>query len=273
MMKTACVCYALCLGLASAATENLRGGGCAEPNGDCGENDDCHPKASRRPRPLPAPSAYPHHRNVCALATAVPMEVRQPHLQPGRRACADCVGSAPGRKHLPHLNAPPPRHAHVQVCEPICEPPKCSTRCQELGCSKCQIKCNKPECEVRCPVKHCEKGRCPECDTVCKDPLCHTECTNPQPVCESVCEEPVCDWKCHRPSNCPKPKCALVCEKSPHCQEQPPPPTDCCPCDGAAPADIKVEVATVMTAPNKCCGCAGAGAAPAGTVAVSTVAA
>merc|ERR1719482_1115803 len=87
-----------------------------------------------------------------------------------------------------------------QVCEPICEPPKCSTRCQELGCSKCQIKC-----------------------------------TNPQPVCESVCEEPICDWKCHRPSNCPKPKCALVCEKSPHCQEQPPPPADCCPCEGATP--------------------------------------
>merc|ERR1712019_200045 len=49
------------------------------------------------------------------------------------------------------------------------------------GCSKCLIKCSKPECEVRCPVKHCEKGRCPECETVCKDPKCHTECTNPPP--------------------------------------------------------------------------------------------
>merc|ERR1719407_428622 len=104
--------------------------------------------------------------------------------------------------------------------------PKCPTRCQELGCSKCQIKCSKPECEVRCPVKHCEKGRCPECETVCRDPKCHTECTNPPPKCESVCEEPVCDWKCHRPDNCPKPKCALVCEKSPHCQE-PPAPQPC----------------------------------------------
>merc|ERR1719378_1234266 len=64
-------------------------------------------------------------------------------------------------------------------CEGDDYPPKCSTRCQELGCSKCQIKCSKPECEVRCPVKHCEKGKCPECETVCRDPKCHTECTNP----------------------------------------------------------------------------------------------
>ena len=78
-----------------------------------------------------------------------------------------------------------------QVCEPICEQPRCSTRCQELGCSKCEIKCDKPECEVRCPVKHCEKGACPKCDTVCKEPACHTECTNPTPACESVCEEPL----------------------------------------------------------------------------------
>ena len=79
-----------------------------------------------------------------------------------------------------------------QVCEPICEQPRCSTRCQELGCSKCAIKCDKPQCEVRCPVKHCEKGACPKCDTVCKEPQCHTECTNPTPKCESVCEEPLC---------------------------------------------------------------------------------
>merc|ERR1711966_335673 len=81
-----------------------------------------------------------------------------------------------------------------QVCEPICEQPKCSTRCQELGCSKCAIKYEKPQCEVRCPIKHCEKGACPKCDTVCKEP-----------------------------------ECALVCEKAPHCQPQPP-PTDCCTC-------------------------------------------
>merc|ERR1711959_833948 len=108
-------------------------------------------------------------------------------------------------------------------------------------------KCNQPECEVRCPVKHCEKGRCPECETVCKDPLCHTECSNPEPKCESVCEEPVCDWKCHRPSNCPKPKCALVCEKSPHCQEQPP-AADCCDCEQHAAIEV-------VAADTKCCGC------------------
>jgi hypothetical protein len=132
-----------------------------------------------------------------------------------------------------------------QVCEPICEQPKCSTRCQELGCSKCAIKCEKPQCEVRCPIKHCEKGACPKCDTVCKEPVCHTECTNPQPKCESVCEEPLCDWKCHRPAECQKPKCALVCEKAPHCQPQPP-PTDCCTCAQENAADA---------APKKCCGC------------------
>jgi len=132
-----------------------------------------------------------------------------------------------------------------QVCEPICEQPRCSTRCQELGCSKCAIKCDKPQCEVRCPVKHCEKGACPKCDTVCKEPQCHTECTNPTPKCESVCEEPLCDWKCHRPADCQKPRCALVCEKSPHCQPQPP-KADCCSC---AKAEVKTEE------PKKCCGC------------------
>ena len=133
-----------------------------------------------------------------------------------------------------------------QVCEPICEQPRCSTRCQELGCSKCAIKCDKPECEVRCPVKHCEKGACPKCDTVCKEPACHTECTNPTPACESVCEEPLCDWKCHRPADCEKPKCALVCEKSPHCQPQAP-PADCCGCDADAEKKDGAEA--------KCCGC------------------
>ena len=132
-----------------------------------------------------------------------------------------------------------------QVCEPICEQPRCSTRCQELGCSKCAIKCDKPQCEVRCPVKHCEKGACPKCDTVCKEPQCHTECTNPTPKCESVCEEPLCDWKCHRPADCQKPRCALVCEKSPHCQPQPP-KADCCAC---AKTEVKAEE------PKKCCGC------------------
>merc|ERR1719201_589010 len=108
-----------------------------------------------------------------------------------------------------------------------------------------------------------EKGRCPECDTVCKDPLCHTECSNPQPVCESVCEEPVCDWKCHRPSNCPKPKCALVCEKSPHCQEQPAPPADCCPCEAEAAATEVATITVEAPAANKCCGCNAEAAAPA----------
>merc|ERR1712078_914655 len=89
----------------------------------------------------------------------------------------------------------------------ICEPPKCSTRCEELGCSKCQI-----------------------------------ECTNPPPKCESVCEEPVCDWKCHRPDNCPKPKCALVCEKSPHCQEPPAPQP--CPVGVVAAGCVSVQPAT-----------------------------
>ena len=138
-----------------------------------------------------------------------------------------------------------------QVCEPICEQPRCSTRCQELGCSKCAIKCDKPECEVRCPVKHCEKGACPKCDTVCKEPACHTECTNPTPACESVCEEPLCDWKCHRPADCEKPKCALVCEKSPHCQPQAP-PKDCCDC-----------AASEAAKDTKCCGCEGKGDAAA----------
>ena len=147
----------------------LRASGCADPSGDCGDGDDCHPKCQWK--------------------------------------CDEPVCN--------------------QVCEPVCEPPKCSTRCQELGCSKCEIKCNKPECEVRCPVKHWEVGACPECDTVCKDPLCHTECSNPEPECESVCEEPVCDWKCHRPSNCPKPKCALVAEVS-SLSGQPEEEEECC---------------------------------------------
>lgn len=193
------IVFVLCSALSLvSAKSTLRHKGCADPNGNCGEAEDCHPKCQWK---CDAP--------VCN-----------------------------------------------QVCEPICEPPKCSTRCQELTCSKCSIKCNKPECEVRCPVKHCEKGRCPECDTVCKDPLCHTECSNPAPICESVCEEPVCDWKCHRPSNCPKPKCALVCENSQHCQgvkTEQQPNCDPCPCANTKPTHpIKVTVSE-----GNCCHCSG----------------
>jgi len=60
-----------------------------------------------------------------------------------------------------------------------------------------------------------------------KESACHTECINPTPACKSVCEEPLCDWKCHRPADCKKTKCALVCKTSPHCQPQAT-PTDCC---------------------------------------------
>merc|ERR1712025_1184607 len=62
------------------------------------------------------------------------------------------------------------------------------------------------------------------------------------------------------PRGLPKPRCALVCEKSPHCQPQPP-ATDCCSCNKEAP---KAE------APAKCCGCnkdkeASAASGPAGS--------
>jgi len=193
------ISFAAVVAMVSANQVTLRGKGCDDPEGGCGDGDDCHPKCQWK--------------------------------------CDSPVCN--------------------QVCEPICEPPKCSTRCHELGCSKCEIKCNKPECEVRCPVKHCEKGRCPECETVCKDPLCHTECTNPEPTCESVCEEPICDWKCHRPSNSPKPKCALVCEKSPHCQEQPKEEA-CCPCAEEDKEGEKTEatVTAKVEDTKKCCGCA-----------------
>ncbi len=37
-----------------------------------------------------------------------------------------------------------------QICEPVCEKPKCETRCQELECSKCEVKCNAPQVFI-CP--------------------------------------------------------------------------------------------------------------------------
>jgi hypothetical protein len=41
--------------------------------------------------------------------------------------------------------------------------------------------------------------------------------------------DPVCDWKCSKPTNCPKPKCTLVCE-NPNCNPQI--KTKCCDCEG-----------------------------------------
>lgn len=95
--------------------------------------------------------------------------------------------------------------------------------------------------QIRCPVEHCEKGQCPDCITVCKDPVCRTECINPpvrsrrakatcalrllyapsahlhQAKCRTACAPPVCDWQCRRPNSCPRPKCALVCDRQDAC--------------------------------------------------------
>ena len=35
------------------------------------------------------------------------------------------------------------------MCEPVCEPSKCHTSCQEPKNAVCDVKCEKPDCEVR----------------------------------------------------------------------------------------------------------------------------
>jgi hypothetical protein len=47
-----------------------------------------------------------------------------------------------------------------------------------------------------------------------------------------------------------------VCEKSPHCQEQPPAPEDCCACEEDATATEVATITVEQPAADKCCGCA-----------------
>lgn len=85
------------------------------------------------------------------------------------------------------------------LCDPVCEPPRCSTQCKEPPPATCDVKCEKPECEIKCADgADCSGGDrfCPQCTTVCKQPHCVTHCQAPKPECTAVCEEPRCEWKC-----------------------------------------------------------------------------
>jgi len=98
-----------------------------------------------------------------------------------------------------------------EVCTPLCQSPVCQTRCSGYDLSGCKIQCNKPQCAVICPEHSCPAGGCPMCTTKCSEPMCSLKCPSRQP-CRNLCENPRCDWQCKAPTDCPKPKCHMVCE-------------------------------------------------------------
>ena len=130
-----------------------------------------------------------------------------------------------------------------QVCEPICEQPRCSTRCQELGCSK-QSSATSRNAKSAAQSSTARKA-CPKCDTVCKEPIRATPSAPTQRQSAKVYAKNHCATGSAIAQQTAKSHAALVCEKSPHCQPQPP-KADCCAC---AKTEVKAEE------PKKCCGC------------------
>lgn len=99
------------------------------------------------------------------------------------------------------------------VCHYQCHAPVCQTQCISNS-----TRCYGPSCSVRCPPNQCESDSCPNCETVCNPPSCFNPQTyEPVTDCQNLCEATNCSWKCEKPTNCPYPKCQLMCEQ-PACQ-------------------------------------------------------
>jgi hypothetical protein len=96
-------------------------------------------------------------------------------------------------------------------CTYLCDDPVCNALCSPLcEAPSCQI----PEryshslvCETRCPPASClDKSICPACS------LKSNNDTNTV-LCNRFCRAPACACSCIKPTNCPKPRCELMCEK------------------------------------------------------------
>eukprot|EP00747_Dinoflagellata_sp_TGD_P213076 gnl/TRDRNA2_/TRDRNA2_86081_c0_seq3.p1 gnl/TRDRNA2_/TRDRNA2_86081_c0~~gnl/TRDRNA2_/TRDRNA2_86081_c0_seq3.p1 ORF type:complete len:428 (+),score=53.94 gnl/TRDRNA2_/TRDRNA2_86081_c0_seq3:67-1284(+) len=104
-----------------------------------------------------------------------------------------------------------------QACTPVCSQPKCETRCRK-STKGCGLVCNEPECHTTCPERQCPTKECPACQTTCSKPVCRLKCPQMQ-NCKAVCAQPNCKWQCKN-SNCPPPKCKMVCAAPKKCNMQ-----------------------------------------------------
>ena len=99
-------------------------------------------------------------------------------------------------------------------CRYACDDPVCNATCAPVCVvSECIFEntCDySPVCTVRCPEDQCESDSCPACETIC-EPSTHLECGDP------LCNALNCSWACEKPTNCPLPRCELVCER-PACE-------------------------------------------------------
>lgn len=60
----------------------------------------------------------------------------------------------------------------------------------------------------------CPSDSCPQCETVCDPPQCFNQQTYQMyHGCQNLCEATNCGWECSKPTNCPQPKCELMCEQ------------------------------------------------------------
>lgn len=104
-----------------------------------------------------------------------------------------------------------------EVCAPLCEPPRCETRCRAFDTSQCTESCSEPQCTVTCPNSRCEKTHCSGCFTSCQKPSCFLNCSSHAQSCDTVCEDPVCEWDCQKPATCPAPRCKMQCDMPKAC--------------------------------------------------------
>lgn len=93
-------------------------------------------------------------------------------------------------------------------CKPVCEKPTC-----DIQCPTSNVRCDLPSCTTRCAPNQNASDTCPNCETVCNPPACSPSSS----PCDILCLAPVCYWHCALPTNCPKVRCELTCER-PACE-------------------------------------------------------
>lgn len=118
-----------------------------------------------------------------------------------------------------------PSHGCHPECTWVCDDPVCPALCQANCFGSCPNTCeNDCSCSLFSdPVKqNCTpplETPCTTCQASQKGLNC-SDTNNRSCECNLSCELP-CSWDCQTPSNCPKPKCELKCEK-PACEFQEP---------------------------------------------------
>lgn len=102
-------------------------------------------------------------------------------------------------------------------CRYMCDDPVCNALCDALcEAPRCNIPApytNSLECEIRCPPSAClQKDACPSCTIKAVN-------ATQNHLCLRFCSAPVCACACRKPSDCPVPRCQLMCDQH-SCESQ-----------------------------------------------------